>query len=171
MKKERKIQFVEEWSREIADVPHAVLVDYCGLTVTEVTELRRRMREADCVYRVVKNNLACRALPGTALEGLAEHFVGPCAVAYHREDPVALAKALVEFGRDNPALEVKVGVVGGRLLEADQIKQLSKTPAKAELLAMLAYMLQHPIRGFATALKNVVRNLAVVLDQVARSRE
>lgn len=171
MKKEDKIKFVEEWSTEIKDFPYAVLVDYRGLTVAEETRLRHKMKEAETCYRVVKNNLAKLAVPGTGLEELADHFRGPCAVAYCKAEPVTMAKALVDFAKDSPALEIKAGVVDGRFLDAKEVKQLSKLPGRSELLAKLQYVLVHPISGLATALNNIVRNLATVLHQVAETKK
>ena len=171
MNKEQKRKFVEEWSKEIDGVPYAILVDYRGLSVAEETDLRHKVRETASSYKVVKNNLARLAVPGTQLENLSEHFRGPCAVAWNKEDPIAMAKTLVEFAKDSPALEIKAGILDGQLLDAEQIKQLSKMPSKEELLAKLLYLMKYPIQGLATALKNIVRNLALVLSQVASGKE
>ncbi len=96
----------------------AILVDFRGLKVPEVTELRRQVRSAKARYKVVKNTLAKRALKGTAFEPLAEHFVGTTAVAYAGEDPVALAKVLTTFAKTAPALQIKAAVVQGRAIKA-----------------------------------------------------
>ena len=152
-------------------MPYAVLVDYRGLTVAEATDLRTRIRNSESTYRVVKNNLARRAIPGTGLESLDEHFVGPCAVAYNDHDPVTLAKTLVDFSKDNPSLKIRIGVIDGHLMEAPEIEQLSKTPGREELLSKLLYLLQYPIQGLASALNNIVRNLAVALNQVAAQKK
>ena len=171
MNREQKREFVKQWSQEIAAAPYAVLVDYRGLTVSEETTLRHRIRECGSKYRVVKNNLARLAIPGTPLEGLGAHFVGPCAVAWSATDPVAMAKTLVDFAKDSPALEIKAGVLEGRLIAAGEVEQLAKLPSKEELLAKLLFLLQHPMQGLATALKNIVRGLAVVLGQVAEAKQ
>lgn len=171
MRKEDKIRFVQEWSEEIKEMPFAVLVDYRGLTVAEVTDLRARMREARGFYKVVKNNLASRAVPGTPLEGLGGHFRGPCAVAYSSENPVGVAKLLVNYGKDKQALQIKVGIIEGRILDLDGIKELSSLPSRLELLTKLAWLLNSPIQGLASALNNIVGNLARVLGQVAKHKE
>jgi large subunit ribosomal protein L10 len=171
MRKDQKIQFVEEWSKEISEIPYAVLVDFRGLSVAKAAELRSRIREANSTYKVVKNNLARRSVPGTALEPLAEHFEGPCGIAYNDHDPIVLAKTLVEFRKDNPTLEIKIGVVDGQLIEAADVKQLSRTPGREELLAKLLYLLTHPLQGLASALNNIVGSLAVVVRQVAEGKE
>jgi len=171
MNREEKIKFVEEWSKEIQEIPYAILVDYRGLTVQQATDLRGRIRNADSRYRVVKNNLARRAIPGTKLESLTEHFVGPCAVAYNDHDPVVLAKTLVEFAKDYPSLEIKAGVIDGHLMQPGEVEQLSKTPGREELMGKLVYLLAFPVQGLASALNNIVRNLAIVLSQVAAAKE
>lgn len=171
MNKEQKHTFVEQWREEIRDIPHAVLVDYRGLTVAEATDLRTRIREAGSTYKVVKNNLAKLAIPGSQLEGLMQYFVGPCAVAYNSQDPVILAKTLAEFSKDHPSLEIKAAVIDGKVLEAGQVKELARLPSRDELLSKLLYLLNYPVQGLASALNNIVRNLAVVLAQVALKKE
>jgi large subunit ribosomal protein L10 len=170
MNREQKRKFVEEWSKEISGVPYAILVDYRGLTVAEEGRLRRRIKEAGNYYRVVKNNLAKIAVPGTLLEPLSDHFVGPCAVAWCTEDPVGMAKILVEFSKDAPALEIKAGVLDGKILDSEEVRQLSKMPSREEMLAKLLYLMKYPVQGLATSLKNIIRNLAIVLNQVAGSK-
>lgn len=170
MTREEKRQFVKQWNQEIKEVPFAVLVDYRGLSVADVTELRTKLKESNSNYRVVKNSLARLAAPGTALEALTDYFDGPIAVAYNAVDPVGMAKALVGFAKDKPALEIRCGVVDGRLLESGQIEELSKLPSREELLGKLLYLLIYPIQGLASTLNNIVRNLAVVLGQVAGSK-
>jgi large subunit ribosomal protein L10 len=171
MRKDEKIKFVEEWQEEIRSVPYAVLVDYRGLTVAEATALRTRIRDSRSIYRVVKNNLARRAVAGSGLEKLGEHFEGPCAVAYNDHDPILLAKTLIDFSKDNPSLKIKIGVVDGQLLQPQEIEQLSKTPGREELLSKLLYLMKYPIQGLASALNNIVRNLAAVLNQVAEQKK
>ncbi len=171
MRKEDKIRFVEEWAEEIQSVPYAVLVDYRGLTVAEATDLRTRIRNSNSRYRVVKNNLARRVIPGTGLESLDEHLHGPCAIAYNDHDPIVLAKTLVDFSKDNPSLEIRIGVVDGHLIEPPEIEQLSKIPGREELLSKMLYLMKYPIQGLASALNNIVRNLAVALNQVAALKE
>ena len=171
MRREEKHQLVKEWADEYKDVPYAVLVDYRGINVAQATELRRKIRESGSTYRVVKNTLARISVPGTKLEALKEHFVGPVAITTNTEDPVVMAKVLIDFAKANPQLEIKVGVVDGEVLQEEQIKELSMMPGREELLAKLLYLMQYPIQGFAVALNGVIRNLAVTLDQVAQQKE
>lgn len=170
MTRDEKRQFVQQWNQEIKEVPFAVLVDYRGLSVADVTELRTRLKECNSSYRVVKNSLARLATPGTAIEALTNYFEGPIAIAYNMEDPISMAKALVGFAKDKPALEIRCGVVEGQFLESVQVEELSRMPSRDELLGKLAYLLNYPIQGLALALNNIVRNLAVVLGQVAEGK-
>jgi large subunit ribosomal protein L10 len=113
----------------------AIVVDYKGLKVPEVTELRRQVRGARGQYKVVKNTLARRALKGTAFEPLSAHFVGTTAVAYSGDDPVALAKVLTTFAKATPALQIKAAVVQGRAIKAGEVSDLATLPGKPELYA------------------------------------
>lgn len=171
MNKQEKSQFVKNWGEEIKGVPFAVLVDYRGLGVTDATDLRGKIRETNSSYKVVKNTLAQLAVPGTTLEKLEKHFVGPIAIAYSNNNPVDLAKVLVEFSEQNTNFEIKVGLMDGQLLDSSQITELSKMPSRDELLAKLVYLMQYPIRGLATALSNIISNLAKVLGQVANGKK
>ena len=162
MNRTEKRQLVEELHREFEGSLHAVLVDFRGLSVPAVTEFRRKIRAAGSRYRVVKNSLALRAAKGTPLEKLSPSFDGVTGIAYTGEDPVALAKVLMDFARENPALSVKAGVVAGsQVLDAEGVKALSATPALPELRARLLGLLQAP----ATQL---VRLLATPGNQLAR---
>lgn len=170
MTRDEKRQLVEQLSAEFKDAPYAILVDYRGLTVGQVTDLRNKVRETNSNYRVVKNTLAKIAVPGTHLEGLKDYFAGPLAITTNCEEPVALCKVLTDFAKTNPKLEIMVGVVDGHVVNPEQVKELSQMPSREELLGKLLYVMKYPIQGFATALNGVIRNLAVVLNQVAESK-
>src|SRR4029450_12468717 len=120
----------------------AILVDYRGLDVPQVTELRRQLRAVKASYRVVKNTLAKRAIKGTAFEPLDAHFVGTTAVAFTGEDPVALAKAWPTFAKGAPALQTKPAAGQGRAAAAGEVADLATLPGKPELYAKLLFLLQ-----------------------------
>ena len=133
----------------MAVAAHAFLVDYRGVSVPQVTELRDKIRETGGQYVVVKNRLMLRAIEGAAIEGLKEHFEGTVAVAYTNDDPVALAKALSDFSKDVPAIEFKAGLVDGQAgrRRADRADR-RRYPSREELVAKLLFLLQSPIARF-----------------------
>lgn len=162
---------LETLKEEFAATEAAFLVEFRGLKVVDVDDLRSKVRAADGTYSVVKNTLARAASKGTSLESLSEHFQGPTAVVTAKEDVPGIAKVLVDFAKANPAITVKAGVVEGAVLEGEACQQLADIPSREELQSKLAYLLQSPLQRLATVLQAPSRNLAVVLGQVAGQKE
>jgi len=148
----------------------AILVDYKGMNVPQVTELRRQLRSAKAGYKVVKNTVAKRALKGTSFEILEKYFEGATAVAYTKTDPVALAKALTTFGKTAPTLQIKAAVVQGRAVKPAEVADLAALPGKPELYAQLLRVMQGPMVQMVTVLSAVPRDLMNVLAAAEKKR-
>ena len=152
---EAKKQHVDEISEQLKSSVSTVFVDYRGLTVAEVTELRKQLREAGVQYKVYKNTLLRRAAEKAGIEGLDEHLAGPTAVAFTTEDVVAPAKVIAGFAKEHEALEIKTGVMEGSVISAEQVKTVGSLPSHEGLVSMLLSVLQAPMRNFAYAVKAV----------------
>jgi len=169
--KDEKKKIVEELKEELAWAKTAYLFDYRGIKVGPVNQLRRKIEASDCRYRVEKNTLIGHAVEGTELEDVGRGLAGMTAIAYSGEDPVALAKVVTEFAKENPTFTFKAGVVRGRVITGDQLKEIASLPGREELLSKLVFLLQSPIRGLVTALAGTSRNLVTVLSQIAEKKE
>jgi large subunit ribosomal protein L10 len=147
------------------------VMDFTGLTVGEVTELRRKVKEADGSYVVVKNTLAKLALSGSANEPVKDLLDGPSAVAFTNKDAVTLAKTLADFAKAHDKLRFRGGFVSGQLLDPKQAQQVATLPTKQELVARLLYLLQSPMRRLVVALNWPTRSLAVTVKQIADEKQ
>ncbi|BBU37830.1 50S ribosomal protein L10 [Aeribacillus composti] len=152
---EKKKQIVEEIAAKFRESVSTVIVDYRGLNVAEVTELRKKLREANIEFKVYKNTLTRRAVEQAEISGLEEVLTGPNAIAFSTEDVVAPAKILNDFAKEHEALEIKAGVIEGNVATVDEIKAIADLPSREGLLSMLLSVLQAPIRNFALATKAV----------------
>ena len=152
---EEKKKVVEEITNHFRESQSTVLVDYRGLDVAQLTQLRKELREANVEYKVYKNTLARRAVSQVDLDGLKETLVGPTAVAFSKEDVVAPAKILKNFAKENEALEIKGGVIEGKIATVEQIEELASLPDYNGLVSMLLSVLQAPMRNLAYATKAI----------------
>ncbi|GGD03580.1 50S ribosomal protein L10 [Thalassobacillus devorans] len=152
---EHKKQIVSEIADKLRNSKSTILVDYRGLDVAEVTELRKQLREAGVDFKVYKNTMTRRATEEAELTELNETLVGPTAIAFSDEDVVAPAKILNNFAKDHDALEIKGGVIEGNVASLEQIKELADLPNYEGLVSMLLSVLQAPVRNFAYVTKAV----------------
>lgn len=161
----KKIEQVKQLAGELKGVKHGFVAEFGKLTVANDDELRRAIRGTGAKYRVIKNTLATRAAQGTAFEAVVKDLVGRTSIAYTTADPIALAKALTKYAKDNPELKFKAGVVEGRAIEAKDIQALASMPSKEELYSKLLFLMSAPATRLATVINTVGRNLAVVINQ------
>ncbi|MCA1321922.1 50S ribosomal protein L10 [Bacillus tianshenii] len=152
---EMKKEIVGEIADKFKGSVSTIVVDYRGLNVSEVTELRKQLREAGVEFKVYKNSLTRRAAEAAELAGLNDALTGPNAIAFSTEDVVAPAKILNDFAKKHEALEIKAGVIEGNVATVEQVKALAELPSREGLLSMLLSVLQAPIRNFALVTKAV----------------
>ncbi len=169
--RQQKEDLLNRYHEGMAEAPHIFLMDYKGVTVTEDTLFRRRVREAGGTYEVVKNRLVLRAIEGKALQELNDKFRGPTAVAYSDDDPVGLAKAITAFVKEVPAVEIKGGLVEGQIIAPEDVQKIASLPSREELLSKLVFLLQSPVSGIVKVLGALPRQFVIALDQVRQQKE
>ena len=162
---------VSEIQEKMQQAQSVVFVDYRGLTVEEVTNLRCKMRDAGVDYKVIKNTMIQRAADKEGIEGLNSILEGPTAVAFGMKDPVSPAKILVDFAKDTKKTEIKGGVLDGKTIDVDGVKYLASLPSKEELLAKMMGSLNAPVTGLVMALSGVMRNLVCALNAIKEQKE
>jgi len=165
-----KAETVEALKAAIAAQRGAVIAEYRGLKVLEITALRKKLRAIDAEIRVVKNTLIRRAAEGTPFGELSAYFTGPTAVAFAHGDPVAMAKVMKEFAAASPKVRLRAGFVEGRVLSAKDVEILASVPSRAVLLSRLVGGLASPITRLAQALAGPTRKLVYVLESIRKQK-
>ena len=168
-KVELKQPIVAAIAEDVKDAQSVVLVDYRGLTVAQDTELRKQLREAGIIYKVCKNTMMKRAFEGTDFAGLEQYLEGPSAIAISKDDATAPARIICKFAKDADKLEVKAGVVEGKVYDMEGIKALSTIPSREELLSKLLGSIQSPIANFARVIKQIAENGGAVAVETAEA--
>ena len=169
MKLDQKQEIVAEVNQAANSALSAVLSDYRGLTVSQMTQLRAKARESGVYLRVIRNTLARRAVAGTEFECLTDALVGPTLLAFSQEDPGSAARLLKDYAKQFEALEIKALSVGGRMYGPEEIDRLAKLPTRDEAIAMLMGVMKAPVAKLARTLNEVpgklVRTIAAIKDQ------
>ena len=165
LKKEK----VEEWSKRFKDAKSFILADYRGLSVEQDTKLRKAMREAGVEYTVVKNSIARFAANG--FDGLDEYLKGPTAIALSMQDPVSPSKVMSKFAKDYDKLDIKAGVVEGKIVDIEGVKSIASLPSREELVARVVGGLSGPLYGIVNVLNANIRGLAVALNAIAEKKQ
>jgi large subunit ribosomal protein L10 len=161
----KKTQKVEALAKELAGSTSAIVGTFAKLTVSQDFALRQKVREAGGRYRVLKNKLAARASIGTGIEGALQGLKGVSSVAYTSGDPVALAKALSAWVKDNAEFTFKLGIIDGKVITVEEVQSLATMPGKNEIYAKLLFLLSAPAQRLVTVVNAAGRDLAVVINQ------
>jgi large subunit ribosomal protein L10 len=171
MDREEKKKSADQLHEELKKAKGVVLSKFQGITVAQDFELRRKIAGSGAQYKVVKNSLIERAAKGTTLEPVAKKLAGTTSVAITEKDPVALAKILTEYAKENPIFTFKSGVVEGRVVSMADFTALATMPPKEELLAKVLFLFNSPAQRVATTLSGVARNLAYVISQAVKEKK
>ncbi|HZK42987.1 MAG TPA: 50S ribosomal protein L10 [Syntrophomonadaceae bacterium] len=168
---EKKQQIVQEIEQKLSEATLVVFTNYRGISVMEMTELRNMLRQPGVEFKVLKNTLTEFALKNSGHEEVIEHIEGPNAVLFSNEDPVGPAKAIYDFMKKYKKLEVKVGLIDGEMIGAEQIKALADLPPREVLIGQVLGTMQAPITGFVNVLNANITGLVRALDQVREQKE
>ncbi len=171
MKIDEKKRIVEDLHEKFSKSKVVILTDYKGLDVDSINDLRRKLRELQIQYQVVKNSLLIRASKDTDVELIKESFKGPSAVALSFDDPVSPAKVLTNFAGENEKLEIKVGVMNGKVLDISAIKALSALPSREVIMGQLLSVMNGVPTGFVRALVDVQRRFLNVMMAIKEQKE
>jgi large subunit ribosomal protein L10 len=167
----KKTEQVDTLHEELQSVSSVIVATYSKLTVAQDYELRKTLRSNGAKYRVVKNTLAERAAKGTKVEGALKELAGVTSIAYTEGDPVALAKALAKYAKDNPEFTFKVGMVEGRVISINEIQALATMPSKEEIYSKLLFLINAPAQRLVTVMNAAGRDLAVVINQAVEQKK
>src|SRR6184192_1511634 len=169
--KAKKFEQVEELGKELKSVSSVIVATYSKLTMAQDYELRKSLRSSGAKYRVVKNTLAERAAKGTKVEEALKDLSGVTSIAYTEGDPVALAKAISKYAKDNPEFSFKAGVVEGRVISINEIQALATMPSKEEIYSKLLFLINAPAQRLVTVINAVGKDLAVVVNQAVEKKK
>ncbi len=170
MARPEKEAAVSEIQEKISRSQSVILADYRGLNVAEVTELRKKLREAGVEYKVAKNTLTSRAAKAANIDGLDRFLSGPTALAFGFNDVVVPAKILADFAKDHKKLELKGGILEGKVIDLAAVEELANLPSREALLCQVAGMFQAPMRGLVTVLSGPLRNAVYAVEAIRKQK-
>ena len=171
MDRKQKQQQVDYIAEKFEKAKSVIFADYRGLNVAEITELRSKLSEAESTIKVVKNRLAKRAAKDAKIEGLDEHLTGPTAMASSEVDPVVPAKVLVDFAKTHDVLEIKAGLMDGKVLDLATINMLAQLPSRDVLLSKMLSSMNAPITNFTMTIAAIPRQLVNVISAIKDTKE
>lgn len=171
VRRDEKVIQIADVADRLGRAATVVMVDYRGLNVSQMTELRKRLRDVGVEFKVAKNTLVLRAASQKGIDGLEEYLVGPIALAFGYDDPVAPAKVLSSFIKEFRKATIKGGVLEGQVVSAEAIKQLSDLPPREVLIAQVVGGIAAPLTGLVTVLNGTMRNLVYALDAIREQKE
>ena len=166
-----KKRITQDLNERFAKAAVVIVTDYKGLDVDAINDLRRRLRQAEVEYKVVKNSLLVRASQDTDIAKIRETFKGPSAIALSYSDPIAPAKILTEFAKDHEVFKIKIGIADGKVLELKEIAALAALPSREVLLGQFLYVLNNVPTGFVRTLAEIPRRLLNVLHAIQEQKE
>jgi large subunit ribosomal protein L10 len=171
MNRAEKTELIESMHKNFAESGSVIVLSFNGINVPDITDLRQKIRDTEASYEVVKNTLAMLAAEGTPVGEIKDQFTGPTAVAYTSKDPVSLAKVLKDFLKTHPGMSFKAAILEGQPIDQTQVESLAEMPSREELLSKLLFLLNAPLTKLASALQSPVRNLAIVLSELAKKNQ
>lgn len=171
MNRDQKAQIISEIKDKFQKSQGVVITEYKGLSVKDVNELRDKLRTVSCEYRVLKNTLTEVAISDLGLEDIKSFLKGPTAIVFEYKDPVSPAKIMYDFQKEHENFKIKAGLLGKKVLKADQIKQLASLPDRETLLSLVMARMQSPIVGLVNVLQGTLRNMVYVLDAISKQKQ
>jgi large subunit ribosomal protein L10 len=171
VKKDVKQQKAEELKRELSAAESVILSSFEGITVSQDYDLRRKLAATGAKYKVVKNSVIERAAQGTGIEPIAQNLHGTTSLAYGSTDPVALAKAITAYARENAVLVFKAGIVQGRVVDLEELNALAALPSREALFAKVLFLINSPAQRVASAVSALGRNLAYLIQQGVKEKK
>ena len=171
LSRQDKVELAKQYEEKFKNASSVFVLDYKGLTVKEIQELRRNVKKANAQFSVVKNSVLKYGAAGSDVEKIADMFTGPTAVAICDEDPVSVAKAFVESVKNLPQVKLKGGIVDGSVVSEDDINNLSKLPSREVLISQFIGMLNSPLTGFLSTLKNMQTKIVYALSEVKNKKD